>query len=71
MSDDVRVQLMENKRKDRGLTQERLAASLYMSRHTLCYRLKHPSSTTVDDLRLMAEVLKFTDAEILRFVRGK
>lgn len=70
MSDDVRVQLMDKKRKDRGLSQESLAASLYLSRSTLHNRLKHPSSTTVDDLRLMAEVLKFSDAEIVKFVKG-
>lgn len=71
MSEDKRAKLIEDKRRERGYSMERLARGLYISRGTLYYRRSHPESMTVEELCRMAEVLQLSGAEILRFVRGK
>lgn len=71
MSEDKRAKFIEDKRREWGYSMERLARGLYISRGTLYYRRNHPESMTVEELCRMAEVLKLSGAEILRFVRGK
>lgn len=71
MSEDKRAKFIEDKRRERGHSMERLARSLHVSRGTLYYRRSHPESMTVGELCRMAEVLQLSGAEILRFVRGK
>lgn len=64
------AELIDDRKRKAGLTMEALAQGLYVSRGTAYGYTKNPDAMSVGTLRRMAEVLNFTDAEIVKIVKG-
>lgn len=64
------AELIDDRKRKAGLTMEALAQGLYVSRGTAYGYTKNPDAMSVGTLRRMAEVLNFTDTEILKIVKG-
>lgn len=68
---DRRADLIKGKARITGLTVTDLAKRTGISVSTLYRKLNHPGDITLGELELMDELVRFSDEEVLYFIRWR